>query len=148
MYYSHFTYRVCLNLNVKLRRQKVKGKVEDVRAGWIIMHNTGSLSTCWATISFTWEICPTEWIYLILGKSTKPSSKNSMEETSWKVHAHVSTMLRSTLNKQKVCGMDSSGFGQKTNPSLAGKVDELSGSTQWEICSNVTANAVAIYSTW
>jgi len=25
------------------------------------MRNTGNLSTCWATISFTWEICPTEW---------------------------------------------------------------------------------------
>jgi hypothetical protein len=36
VYYSHFTYRVCYNLNVKLRCQKVKWKETDL--SWKVVH--------------------------------------------------------------------------------------------------------------
>jgi hypothetical protein len=54
---------------------------------------------------------PLSGVSCILGKSYKVFVENSTEETSWKAHTHGSTMLRWTLNKQRVCGMDSSGSG-------------------------------------
>jgi hypothetical protein len=61
LYYSHFTYRVCQNLKVKLRCQKVKVGDCDIYVGvskiiWTIRYMFCSWLYCWLGMTkYTWS---------------------------------------------------------------------------------------------